>query len=640
MAPEGLATSVPARLRGRTRPTSRAVVVLPFVAEIRVDAARQLRAELGQRLGTQPQQHLAGQAGSAAPPQAAREGPAARARVSEGADTPGIVAAAAAAGRGAPVPSGRPTRTRSSEAWKSPWSTTPEIAVGAAGHGAPVGAGGAPAGRGSPGRRRCGPGAGAGARSASSAATARPRRTGPPRPAAAPHSSREPTSFGRVHQHQEARRRRRPPAARAPGRRPRPSRSARPGRRRRRRRTRCRGGCAGAPTRDAQLARQRRRSPARSAPRVQRSPPATRLAQRADARRRGAAGAEPDRACRPRPRAAAASPAAAQARRSRSSTAEGYATIRGWRRSRPGSAMVDTLLGGMEQRHRRVPRRRRAARRWSTPAPARRPRPCGDALAAAGHRPRTTCAWIVLTHVHLDHCGATGILARPSRGRRVVVHRPRRPPPGRARPPGRGIGGGLRGALVAVRRPRPHPRRPHRRRRRRPPRAALGAGPATCVMLETAGHARHHMAVHDEATGTVFAGDAVGACASGGAALPGAAAAGRRPRRRRAQPGALAGAADPSACCLPHFGPVPDPARRSPLAAAADAAGARRGRGRRPRTARPWRAALERRAAARRDRRRPRPSVARLRAAGLGAANVDGLQAWARERRGVIVCVT
>src|ERR1700688_1521751 len=31
-------------------------------------------------------------------------------------------------------------------------------------------------------------------------------------------------------------------------------------------------------------------------------------------------------------------------------------------------------------------------------------------------------AWIVLTHIHLDHCGGTGALAAAFPGARVVVH--------------------------------------------------------------------------------------------------------------------------------------------------------------------------------------------------------------------------
>ena len=44
-----------------------------------------------------------------------------------------------------------------------------------------------------------------------------------------------------------------------------------------------------------------------------------------------------------------------------------------------------------------------------------------DALAAAGIG-RDDLRWIVLTHVHLDHCGATGILAHAYPRARVVVH--------------------------------------------------------------------------------------------------------------------------------------------------------------------------------------------------------------------------
>jgi glyoxylase-like metal-dependent hydrolase (beta-lactamase superfamily II) len=86
------------------------------------------------------------------------------------------------------------------------------------------------------------------------------------------------------------------------------------------------------------------------------------------------------------------------------------------------------------------------------------------------------------------------------------------------------------------------------------------------VLHETTGHARHHMAVHDEATGTVFAGDAVGARLAGGGLYP------TMPppdvdldaaERSVARLVALA----PERLCLGHFGPVPDPGADLALAA-------------------------------------------------------------------------
>ncbi len=93
-----------------------------------------------------------------------------------------------------------------------------------------------------------------------------------------------------------------------------------------------------------------------------------------------------------------------------------------------------------------------------------------------------------------------------------------------------------------------------------PPRTAtaLSVGPGRdLVMLETTGHARHHMSVHDEATGTVFAGDAAGARLAGGGLYP------TMPppdvdldrRRRAASTGSRRWR--PARLCLPHFGPVP-----------------------------------------------------------------------------------
>ena len=172
----------------------------------------------------------------------------------------------------------------------------------------------------------------------------------------------------------------------------------------------------------------------------------------------------------------------------------------------PGITMIDTLLAGwpgvtaayLVEGHRPAivdPGAR-------TSAPALR-----AALDARGLGPRDL-AWIVLTHVHLDHCGSTGILAQAFPRARVVVHeRGAR----HLAEPGRLVAGsaavyGRRWSLYGLLDRTPEERivaaaDGHR--------VDVGAG-RSLVMLATPGHARHHMSVLDEATGTVMAGDAVG----------------------------------------------------------------------------------------------------------------------------------
>ena len=179
-----------------------------------------------------------------------------------------------------------------------------------------------------------------------------------------------------------------------------------------------------------------------------------------------------------------------------------------------------------------------------------------SALAGAGIAP-DDLATIVLTHIHLDHCGGTGLLARRFPRARIVVHRrgarhlaePERLVRASAEVYGDDMMP-LYGGLDPV-----------------PPeridaiedghRVEVGPG-RTLVMLETLGHARHHMSVLDEATGTVMAGDALGVRFRGGGlyqALPppdvdierGAASIRRLAELR------------PPVLVPAHFGPVPDP---------------------------------------------------------------------------------
>lgn len=180
-----------------------------------------------------------------------------------------------------------------------------------------------------------------------------------------------------------------------------------------------------------------------------------------------------------------------------------------------------------------------------------------EALRAAGLGPGDL-AWIVLTHIHLDHCGATGGVAAAFPDATVVVH-PRGPR--HLADPAR-----LVAATAAV------------HGERFPIYGGLDPTPAERIvaaedghlvdlgggrrlrMIETPGHAKHHMAILDEETGTLFAGDLVGVSMSQGEQYP-------------ATPPAdidfegwltsLDRVADvrPTVVCPAHFGPVEDAER-------------------------------------------------------------------------------
>ncbi|MGE0027337.1 MAG: MBL fold metallo-hydrolase [Thermoleophilia bacterium] len=246
-----------------------------------------------------------------------------------------------------------------------------------------------------------------------------------------------------------------------------------------------------------------------------------------------------------------------------------------------------------------------------------------DALAAGGVGP-DDLRWIVLTHVHLDHCGATGILARAYPRARVVVHvRGAR----HLVEPGRLVAGTAavhkeRWSLYGGLDPTPAERID----------AAddghvldLGAG-RRLRMVATPGHARHHMAVLDETTGTVIAGDALGLRFHGAGAYPALPPPEIDPPAGQASLDRL-DELRPTAVCPAHFGPVPDPSEaiedaRRQLALAAEAA----------------RAAPDRDALAG-DLERAIPmaasigdpeAVALLERLGWAPQTVDGLWAWSR----------
>jgi glyoxylase-like metal-dependent hydrolase (beta-lactamase superfamily II) len=249
-----------------------------------------------------------------------------------------------------------------------------------------------------------------------------------------------------------------------------------------------------------------------------------------------------------------------------------------------------------------------------------------EALAAAGVG-ADDLAWIVLTHVHLDHCGGTGLVARAFPRARVVVHRrgarhlvdPERLVAASAAV--YGAHAGLYGGLD----PTPEERVVAVGDGHRVP---LGGG-RDLVMVEAPGHARHHMAVLHEPSGSVLAGDALGVAFPGSGLHPAVPPpdfdleAARATLRRLAE-------LRPQRLCLAHFGPVADPlaaialSERQQTIVAEAALAAWRREPTREAVAAAVAEALPLEATVREG-----PGLARWRSLAWAEANVDGLAVWA-----------
>ncbi|RMD79778.1 MAG: MBL fold metallo-hydrolase [Gammaproteobacteria bacterium] len=130
------------------------------------------------------------------------------------------------------------------------------------------------------------------------------------------------------------------------------------------------------------------------------------------------------------------------------------------------------------------------------------------ALAEAGVAPEAV-RYLVVTHVHLDHAGGAGALLKALPRATLVAH-PRGAPhlvdPSRLLAGARAVYGAERlAALHGTIEPAPA-----ERVRAAPEGTRLPLGRLELVVLDTPGHARHHLCLHVPALGVVLTGDSFG----------------------------------------------------------------------------------------------------------------------------------
>lgn len=131
-----------------------------------------------------------------------------------------------------------------------------------------------------------------------------------------------------------------------------------------------------------------------------------------------------------------------------------------------------------------------------------------QALAAKGVAPGQV-DYVVLTHIHLDHAGGAGALMRACPNAKLTVHPrgarhmadPSRLVAGTVAVYGEAATREMYGDIVPV---------PVERIVETPDGASIDFGARQFVFHDTAGHARHHVAVLDTRSGHVFAGDTFG----------------------------------------------------------------------------------------------------------------------------------
>jgi glyoxylase-like metal-dependent hydrolase (beta-lactamase superfamily II) len=134
----------------------------------------------------------------------------------------------------------------------------------------------------------------------------------------------------------------------------------------------------------------------------------------------------------------------------------------------------------------------------------------GQSLASVTH--------LVLTHIHLDHAGATGTILRRHPGIRVVVHErgaPHLVDPSKLLESATRLYGStmdtLWGEVAPV---------PERNLIVVSGAETIEAGGRSFEVAYTPGHASHHVCYFDRSAGIAFVGDTAGVCVNGGYVLP------------------------------------------------------------------------------------------------------------------------
>jgi len=173
----------------------------------------------------------------------------------------------------------------------------------------------------------------------------------------------------------------------------------------------------------------------------------------------------------------------------------------------PGITAIDTFMGGRE-RYTAAYLLEAGEPALIETGPGTSVEPVTRALDELGIAPRAL-AHIVLTHIHLDHAGGVGALAAAFPRASVWVHErgarhlaePARLVASTTRVYGADRMATLFGPMEPV---------PPDRIRVFGDGASMDLGGRSLTALDTPGHAPHHLAIVDSATGVVFTGDALG----------------------------------------------------------------------------------------------------------------------------------
>ncbi len=133
-----------------------------------------------------------------------------------------------------------------------------------------------------------------------------------------------------------------------------------------------------------------------------------------------------------------------------------------------------------------------------------------EAVSHLGYKPEQV-KYVILTHIHLDHAGGTGLLMEKLPEAKLVVHargRKHMIDPSKLIEGVKAVYGEekyaeMYGGILPIPKPRV--------------RAIIGSesltlGNRTLHFFDSPGHAKHHMVIHDPLSGSVFSGDAFGIC--------------------------------------------------------------------------------------------------------------------------------